>query len=330
MLLPSRLTGLIAAVLLVVAAAGASAGDAGKWVAVPPGNRSPTQPPISTSSIVRTQETQGTFADKYKAVYDALASDNVLIGKIKSAAAVYGIDPIHMIGAIVGEHTYNVDVFDNLQSYYVKALAYLHSSGLAFSYNGEPIDKFVARPQFAACATAESDYALWDCRARIWRDDFQGKTVGGESFPDDSFGHVFFQPFYVGQTFGLGQLNPLAALAVSDVVHQKSGLEPLDMRDAPAVYQAVMDPDMTLAYMAATIRAEIDTYRAIAGFDISGNPGLTATLYNTGEVIERAQTLADTNRKRRAQGLPAILPRENYYGWLINDRLAELKKLLSG
>ena len=30
-----------------------------------------------------------------------------------------------MIGAIIGEHTYNVDAMDTLQGYYVKALAYL-------------------------------------------------------------------------------------------------------------------------------------------------------------------------------------------------------------
>ena len=64
------------------------------------------------------------------------------------------------------------------------------------------------------------------------------------------------------------------------------------------------------------------------GFDISGNPGITATLYNTGDVIERAQTLAAENKKRRAQGWGPSFPRENYYGWLINDRLDELRKLV--
>ena len=37
----------------------------------------------------------------------------------------YGIDPLHIVGAIVGEHTYNVDAYDRLQTYYVKAIAYL-------------------------------------------------------------------------------------------------------------------------------------------------------------------------------------------------------------
>jgi hypothetical protein len=43
-----------------------------------------------------------------------------------------------------------------------------------------------------------------------------------------------------------------------------------------------MDPDKSLAYMAASIRRSIDDYKTIAGMDISRNPGITATLYNTG------------------------------------------------
>ena len=69
-------------------------------------------------------------------------------------------------------------------------------------------------------------------------------------------------------------------------------------------------------------------FRSVAGFDISGNPGITATLYNVGDVVDRAMTLRAENKKRRAQGLGALYPSENYYGWLVNDRLEELKKLL--
>ena len=46
------------------------------------------------------------------------------------AASAYGIDPMHIVGAIVGEHTYNVDAYDRLQTYYVKAVAYLKSRPL--------------------------------------------------------------------------------------------------------------------------------------------------------------------------------------------------------
>ena len=84
-------------------AIGALADDAPKkWIVVPPGNRSSAQPEISASSIKRTAETKGTFDAKFAAVYDSLAADKELIAKIVKVADRYGIDPIHMIGAIVG------------------------------------------------------------------------------------------------------------------------------------------------------------------------------------------------------------------------------------
>jgi hypothetical protein len=317
-----------APVLSLVAALALSGAASAAVVVVPPGNRSATQPEISSSSIARTQQTKGDFESKFRSVYDGLAKDPAIIAKIKATAARYGIDPIHMIGAIVGEHTYNVDIFDNLQSYYVKALAYLNTGGLSFSHKGERIETFVARPEFAECKALKIDYEIWNCRDKVWRAVFRGKNVGGVDFPDDRFERVFFQPFFAGQTFGLGQLSPIAALSVSDEVHARSGLPLLDMRNAPEVYAAVMDPDKSLNYMAAIIRNDIETYKSVANFDISGNPGLTATLYNTGAAAERAAALAEENRKRRAAGLGVTYPKENYYGWLINDRLADLKKLL--
>ncbi len=118
----------------------------------------------------------------------------------------------------------------------------------------------------------------------MWETKFRGRAVGGKSWPNDRFGRVFFQPFYAGQTFGLGQLNPLTALAVNDMVVRVSHLPRLKAERAPEVYQAIMDPDSTLQYMAAVIRTAIDSYAEIAGMDISGNPGITATLYNLGDV----------------------------------------------
>jgi hypothetical protein len=318
-----------AAVIMITGTALVHADEPAKKIIIdPPGNRSATQPDIATSSIIRTAQTKGTFEDKYKQVYGSLAGDPELMGKIVRTATLYGIDPIHIVGAIVGEHTYNVDVFDNLQGYYVKAIAYLNNNALTFEYKGESVADFVKRPQFAACNSASDDYALWTCRDEVWRDQFRGKTVDGKSFPDDRFERVFFQPFFAGQTFGLGQMSPLAALSVSDLAHKVGGLDELNVDNAGEVYRAVMDPDMTLNYMAALIVREIAAYRDIAGIDISQNPGITATLYNTGDAISRASDLAAENRKRRAAGEPLTMPKENYYGWLINARLDDLRKLL--
>ena len=306
----------LAAALLIQSQTAALAVDV-----VPAGNRNAEQPAIPGASMRRTKAGKTSFDAKYEKVRDLLANDRQLTGKIRSIAGKYGIDPIHMVGAIVGEHTYNVDAYDRLQSYYVKAASYTGS--FRFGYDGESIGDFLARPEFAACAGKKGSYALWTCRENVWNRVFRGHTVGGTSFPDNRFSAVFFQPFYAGQTFGLGQINPLTALTLTDDVARISGYDRLDENDAAGVYQAIMDPDTSLAYMAAAIRRSIDAYRKIAGVDISKNPGLTATLYNIGNPDARAAAFA----ARRASG-EATWPEENYYGWLINDKLEELRSLL--
>lgn len=294
---------------------------------VPPGNRNAEQPKIPGASYQRTRQGRTTFDDKYDKVRDLLARDRTLMGKIESTAARYGIEPIHIVGAIVGEHTYNVDAYDRLQSYYIKAASYAGDS-FRFGYNGEKIDEFITRPQFSVCMGKTDSYTLWTCRENVWDKDFRGKSVDGKSFPDNRFSAVFFQPFFAGQTFGLGQINPLTALKLTDLVHDKSGYERLDESKAADVYKAIMDPDQSLAYIAAAIRKSIDEYRAIAGMDISGNPGITATLYNLGNSPARAAALAAKNRARAAAGQEAEWPEENYYGWLVNEKLSDLKGLL--
>jgi Protein of unknown function (DUF1402) len=106
-----------------------------------------------------------------------------------------------------------------------------------------------------------------------------------------------------------------------------SGLPKLDVKDAKEVYRTIMDPDLTLPYMAATIVDSIDTYKKIAGVDISKNPGLTATLYNLGDPSARAETLANENKQLSQEGKAEKLPQENYYGWLVNDKIEDLKAL---
>lgn len=293
---------------------------------VPPGNSSVEQPSIPGASTKRTKSSGTTFERKYRKVYGLLKNDAKLRAKIKQQAAAYGIDPMHIVGAIVGEHTYNVDAYDRLQTYYVKAASYL-TSKLHFAYDGEEVTDFVQRPQFQGCADKTDSYGLWTCRERVWNKEFRGKTVGGKSFPNNRFSAVFFQPFYAGQTFGIGQLNPLTALQMSDLVSQVSGFPPLEASDPNKVYETIMDPDLTIAYVAATLKMSIDSYRKIAGFDISQNPGITATLYNVGDPEGRAYALRAENKARAAEGKQPRMPEVNYYGWLVNDKLPELQAL---
>jgi Protein of unknown function (DUF1402) len=293
---------------------------------VPPGNHYLDQPDVPGASAKRTQANKTSYEAKYRKVYALLKNDHKLRSKIKEVAATYGIAPVHIVGAIVGEHTYNVDAYDRLQTYYVKAVAYL-SNTLTFSYDGEDVADFVARPEFAGCNGASGSYELWTCRESVWNASFRGREVGGRTYPDDRFSATFFQPLYAGQTFGIGQLNPLTALQMSDTVNQVSGLPPLDVRDPHRVYETIMDPDLTLPYVAATLKKSIDSYQSIAGFDISQNPGITATLYNVGNPEARAHALKAENEKRLSEGVEQKLPEENYYGWLVNNKLPELQAL---
>jgi hypothetical protein len=293
---------------------------------VPPGNRSMEQPGVPGAAAKRTLDAKTSFEAKYRKVYVLLQRDGDLRRKIAATATAYGIDPIHIVGAIVGEHTYNVDAYDRLQTYYVKAVAYLRSD-FSFSFRGEDIADFLQRPQFQICAGIAGSHELWTCRETVWEEVFRGRTVDGASFPDNRFSATFFQPFYAGQTFGLGQLNPLTALQMNDLVSRVSGLPKLDVGRPNQVYETIMDPDLTLPYVAATLRTAIDVYADIAGFDISQNPGITATLYNTGNPVARATALKNENEARRRTGQAERLPQENYYGWLVNEKQGELQAL---
>ena len=316
------------AVALAVALAVSPGTPAHAATKVPAGNRSAEQPAIPAKSARRTKRLKTTYERKYAKIRNLIAGDRKLRGKIRKAAAAFGIDPIHIVGALVGEHTYNVDAMDRMQTYYVKAMAYMRQD-MAFAYKGERVTRFVRRPEFSPCRGLRGSYPVWSCRERVWDTRFRGKRVAGRAWPNATFGRTFFQPLYAGQTFGLGQLNPLTALKVNDMVASKGWrMKRLSARRAPEVYAAIMDPDVTLMTMAAVIRNAIDTYETVAGMDISGNPGITATLYNLGRVQGRAEKLAATNKERRLKGRPAALPRENYYGWLVNERLADLRAAL--
>jgi len=302
-------------------------GQARGALLVPPGNHYKTQPDIPFASARRTKSAGATYEKKLQRTLSMLARGSSLSRKIRQVAKLYDIDPVHIVGAIVGEHTYNYSPVDTVQSYYIKVAAY---SGLTitFAHNGEHVLDFVKRPQFARCNRLKSSVRVWACREDVWYDTFRGRKVGGVSFPNKRFSDAFFLPLFAGQSFGLGQLTPLTILKMSERVHKTSGYPLLSARDGRAVYAASMDPDTSLHYIAAVLRDAIDTYRHVAHFDISKNPGITATLYNLGNVYQRARKLRSINMRRRARGRKPVFPKENYYGWLVNDRIDELRALV--
>src|SRR5262249_26547802 len=79
-------------------------------IVVPADYHAKEQPQVFAGSHLLTAiRASGGFKEKYAKIYGLLSHDKHLIANIKKAAAAYGIDPIHIIGAIVGEHTYNID-----------------------------------------------------------------------------------------------------------------------------------------------------------------------------------------------------------------------------
>ncbi|MFN3499144.1 DUF1402 family protein [Pannonibacter phragmitetus] len=308
--------GLSASVLL-----GAFAEASAAPRSVPPGNRNAEQPAIPFASARRTAAMRSTYDAKFERVLGVLRRDTALISDIKRVAARYDIDPVHMIGAIVGEHTYNYDSLDSAQSYYVKALSYAGVS-LNFAHGGVNVTDFVQKPQFSACntgATQNDSNKLWTCYERVWDSDFRGKSVDGTRYPRTNFNETFFQPLFSGQSFGLGQLSPLTVLKMTDRVARQSRMQRLTADNARDVYQATMDPNISLHYMAAIIQDAIEAYRIVGDVDISNNPGITATLYNLGDSWTRAAQF------RRSGN---TWPQENYYGWLVNEKLEKLRSLL--
>ncbi len=167
---------------------------------VPEGNRNESQPGVPAASAKRTREMNTTYEAKYQKIYNLLKTDSKLRSKIASVARTYGIDPVHIVGALVGEHTYNVDAYDRLQTYYVKAISYVQQ-GLSFDYQGETIGDFVKWPQFSACAQFKDSLRLWTCREDVWEQDFRGKTVGGKRFPRQSFQRRILPAFLRGAEF---------------------------------------------------------------------------------------------------------------------------------
>ncbi len=319
----------VAVVVANTCAVAAAEKPSANVIVVPADYHAKTQPKLFAGAIVLTAiRNSGSYEDKYRAIYKLLASDKKLIEEVKKVAALYQLDPLHIIGAIVGEHTYNIDVVNTLDTYYVKALEYASDHSLVFEYKGEKASDLFKRPQFAPCDTLKLDYEIWDCRESVWNKSFYGKIVDGRLYPHDRLHRVFFAPMFSGQSFGLGQLSAVVALSVTDIVHKKSGLPLLSIDNAPQVYQQIMNPDTNIHYIAAEIRASIDEYKKVAGFDISQNPGLTATLYNLGHSASRAAELRALNDARVAKGQPPQYPQENFYGWFINEKLPDLRKLL--
>lgn len=240
--------------------------------------------------------------------------------EIKTAAELYRIDPVSIMGDIIGEHTFNVDIWDMGQE------AYLYMAKkwqLRFAENSLDIADLIREPQYRQCESqADNNYELWECYESVWARDRRNSRRSSDR---SSIKWTFFNPIGAGFTYGYGQLGPERALRITDLVARVSGFPQVSVDNPNALYDAVLNPKTAIHYVAASNRVAIEIYRKYANFDISYNPGVMATLYNLGEERSRALQLRQKNLKSIASLGRGLYPEVNFYGWFVNTKENELR-----
>ncbi|MEM7646547.1 MAG: DUF1402 family protein [Pseudomonadota bacterium] len=302
---------------------------------LPPGNLAPTEPTVADAAIRRKTREETSFNRKYQKIMRSLRNDPQTLGWIREAAAAFEIDPVHIVGAIVGEHTFNVSAADDIQAYAIVVTQWMTDWASKFESNGVSLADMIKEDEFQKCYDTSqyiNNYEFWFCVADVWDKVYQNGRYKTEDQQLKRLKFAFFDPIYSGHTYGLGQLGPLRALMVSDSVAAVSDFPLLNIDSTEGieqVYAAIIDTQSGMYYMAATIAVGMDYYQRYAGMDIGNNMGVTATLYNLGKERHLAKRLFNTNVDRLKKGQPIRWPHENYYGRWINDHEEEIRALIN-
>jgi hypothetical protein len=271
---------------------------------------------------------QASIEKKYNAAIRKLARKPEVINEMIKAGQLYGIDPILILGTVIGEHSFNVGYADIGQD---TIAGWAGRWGSRFLMNSEDLLKLVnSEPAQKNCqkwlSTSHAQY--WDCIAEVWNKNFRNNPNDNVAEDNLGFRTKFFNPVGVGMTYGLGQLDPIRALMVNDIVRNTSGLPLLSIEDPEKIYAAILNPLTGVHYVAANVTLFLQAYLKIANFDIQQNVGVVATLYNLGREKHWATVKYKKNvdlLKTRQKIEPA---HESYYGFFVNLKEPELRKIL--
>ncbi len=265
---------------------------------------------------------------KYQAALLKIARTPGVLDEMRKAGRLYGIDPVTILGTMIGEHSYNVGAADMGQDLIA---SWTGRWAKRFLLNSEDLQTLMNSPQVSKecnkhLAVSHANY--WDCVAYAWNKYFMGNPNDGVEEDNMGFRTKFFNPVGVGLTYGLGQLDPIRALMVADLVNKTSGLPMISVKDPEALYSAILDPLSGVHYVAANITLYVKAYMEIANFDIRSNTGVVATLYNFGKEKSFARKKYNENVANLRQNRPIVPPMESYYGFFVNEKLPDLKRLL--
>lgn len=269
----------------------------------------------------------------------SITRDPRTLQTIKKVGELYGVSPVTILSTIMGEHTFNVSLADDIQNLVGAAPGWATGWMKKFSTvslgMGTSLVEILAKPEFDGCrnpARIKNEADRWECYNNVWGAKFSGQVDESSAvkakWPSGGLRTVFFNPTGVGLTYGLGQLDPQRALMVADRVRDIGGLPMISIEDPQRIYETIINPNTGLHYVAANIRLAIERYADIANFDITANPGISATLYNNGHEKKKALERYQENLALLKKGQPMVLPSESYYGWYVNTRLADIQRVV--
>ncbi len=114
-------------------------------------------------------------------------------------------------------------------------------------------------------------------------------------------------------TVGLGQINVPTARNVEALAAR---IEHRTARSDAVIAQALLRPGDAIRYAAAIMRQAQDAYEA-AGFDISREPAILATVYNLGRPTQLAAAAQAGGRT----------PRVNYFGFFVEHYMSRIERI---
>lgn len=239
---------------------------------------------------------------KIPQILEALDKEGLLEEVVK-LAEVFQIHPLHILGPIIGENSFNGAIDKTIQDSFAKMF-----TENDFRVMSSRMKMIVDDPQTVGCLSLQTlNYWKWRCLLH------RSSYLANGSNRD--FIWWFYQISNKGKgTFGLGQVQPFLLWSVSDIVAEKTAKLGYNYKTYPLTnmkepFQIVFRNKEMLAYIAAMAYVSIHVYKSVAHVDISNNPGLTTTLYNVGDEYIRAYYFTKKNEAS---------PQVNYMGWYIN------------
>jgi len=239
--------------------------------------------------------------NKIPKILAALNEEGLLSETLKLAKA-FNIHPMHILGPIIGENSFNGAIDNTIQNSFAKMF-----TESDFKVMSSRIKIITEDPSTNGCLDLKiSNYWKWRC--------LLNKTSYLANGSNRDFISWFYQISNKGQgTFGLGQAQPFLLWSVSDLVAEKTkslgyNYQTYELTDMKKPFQIIFNNKEMLAYIAAMAHVSITVYKQVAGVDISQNPGLSTTLYNVGDEYQRAYL----NTVRGSD------PQVNFMGWYVN------------